>query len=77
MRKFFTTNVNTILVSVAVVFLALIVGYFIWGIGYIVTQVGSADTAKLTASEIPSFDLQDAASLNYRGVATSSPPSGL
>lgn len=73
MRHFLRNHTNTILVFLAVVFLAVIVGYFTWGIGYAVTEVNEANTGKASAAAVPGFNLNAAAAINYRGVAPEMP----
>jgi hypothetical protein len=73
MRNFLRTHTNAILTVLVILFLGLIIGYFIWGIGYIVMEVSKANTGKATSAAGPVFNLQSAAQLNYRGVATSTP----
>jgi hypothetical protein len=74
MRSFLRTHTNIVLVSLAILFLSLIIAYFSWGIGYIVQELNRVDAARVPSSTPPSFNLQGAAALDYRGivVATSS-----
>jgi hypothetical protein len=69
MKQFLRSHTNTILVFLAIVFLGLIIAYFSWGIGYLVQEVNQANSNKITATSIPSFDLQGASMLDYRGIA--------
>lgn len=73
MKHFLRNHTNTILVFLAIVFLAVIVGYFTWGIGYVVTEVNQANTGKASAAAVPGFNLNAAAALNYRGVGPEMP----
>lgn len=70
MKIFLRTHVNAILFCLAILFLVLVVGYFVWGVGYIIMEFGQANTSNVAAAPAPSFDLQDAAQLDYRGIAT-------
>lgn len=67
---------NSVLISFAVFFLAVIVGYFVWGVGYIVMQVGAANNGKAGSDQVPAFDLKNAASIDYRGIPVQLPSSG-
>lgn len=72
MKNFLRTHTNTILVVLVVLFLGVIIGYFTWGIGYIVAEVTQANTGKVASATQSSFNLQGADQINYRGIATSS-----
>ncbi len=56
-----------LLIFLVVVFLSVIIGYFIWGVGYIVQEVDKSNTANAGSGNAPGFNLSDAATLNYRG----------
>lgn len=69
MKTFLRHNVNGLLIALAVIFSGIIAGFFIWGIGYLVMEVGQASTSSTTNSQVPGFDLKGAAGLDYRGIA--------
>jgi hypothetical protein len=67
MKKFFKAHPETVLVTLAALFIVLIVGYFAWGIGEVVAEVNQA--LKFTPAEQKSdFNIQGAESLNLRGL---------
>ena len=63
------THTNSVLIVLAVLFLALIIGYFFWGVGYLVTQLNQANAGNASVSQQPSFNFKAAAALDYRGIA--------
>jgi len=72
--KFLRTHVEPLLVILALLFLAIIIGSFVWGVGDIVGEVNMA--LKYTPPQTKTgFDLQDAAKLDWRGgiMSTSTP----
>lgn len=70
MKKILQNHLNSLLVVLAFIFLALIIGAFIWGVSDIVVQGNKAAKSDTTAAQTPGFDLSDAAKLNYRGTMT-------
>ncbi len=71
MRNFFKKNTNVVLTSLAIFFLAIIVGYFAVGFSYIVTEVNDVNANRTPGSQISDFNINAAAALDYKGLATS------
>ena len=68
MRKFLRKYPQALLITLAVVFLGLVIGYYTWGIGQVVGEVNRAVNAKGSGDTGTSFDLTGAASLDLRGL---------
>jgi hypothetical protein len=68
MKKIVRNYFSVLLVIGASVFLVVVVGSFMWGIGYIVTEVGRATNSQVSKPNAPAFDLSGAASLDYKGL---------
>ena len=66
-------HVPGLLVILAMVFLAIIIGYFVWGIEYIVSESTKATKPPASANQIPSFNIPAAANLDYRGTLPQMP----
>jgi len=62
---------DTFLTFLAVIFLGVAIGYFAWGIGYVVKEINASNVASTGHATPPSFNLQAAAALNYRGLLAS------
>jgi hypothetical protein len=58
------------LVTLALLLLAIIIAYYVWGIGDVVTAVNQAVNDKVSAGKTTGFDLQDAKNLNLRGLVS-------
>jgi hypothetical protein len=71
MELFLKKHTNTTLVFLAIVFLAIIVGYFVWGIGYIAVEVNETNASQAGAAAVSDFNTSGAAALDYRGLSTS------
>lgn len=67
MKRFLRNHVNALLAIFALMLLVGIIAYFGWGIGDIITEVNEANHDQIAGSPPPEFDLQSAASLDYRG----------
>lgn len=70
MKHFIRKYEESLLVVLALVLLLLLVGYFFWGVGYVVAQVNDALSASNNAANAPSFDIGAAQSLDLRGLVT-------
>jgi hypothetical protein len=68
MKNFLKNHMNTVLIVLVIVFLAIIVGYFIWGIGYVTSEVDKADDSQTATAQTFDFNLKAAAALDYRGL---------
>lgn len=68
MQKVFQKYPQTILVTLAVIFLGLLLAYFSWGIGEVVGQVNRAANASGNGENASKFDLQGAQGLDLRGL---------
>lgn len=68
MSTFLKKYTNAMLVGLTVLFLVLIIGSFVWGIGYLVTELNPPATGSQTGNAVQGYDLAGAASLDYRGI---------
>jgi hypothetical protein len=57
-------------IYLTLVFLALTAASFIWGVSYVVMEINRADANQTATSQVTSFDLKDAAALNYHGMTS-------
>lgn len=71
MQKLIKSHPEIVLVSVAVVLLATIIGYFSWGMSAVIFELNRALKTSVS-QEKPGFDLQDAARLDLRGLVDTS-----
>lgn len=67
MKKFLKSHPETLLIVLAIFFLGIIVGYFIWGISDVIGAVNQALTFTVPAEKM-SFDIDGASRLNLRGL---------
>lgn len=74
MKKFFHAHPQVIIVTLALVFVGVIIGGYIWAVGDIYTEVDQALVAPVPQS-VQSFDLAGAAAIDLRGIPTSTPVS--
>lgn len=57
-----------LLVGLAIFFLAVVIGFYSWGIGYLVIAVNQANNGNPAGQTSPAqFNLDAAAKLDYRG----------
>ncbi len=68
MKAFFRHYPETTLAIFAIVFLAIIVAYFSWGIGDVVVEVNRAVQASVPAGANTSFDLEGVEALHLPGL---------
>ena len=68
MKRFLKNYTNTLLAVLAVIFLAILIGYFVWGIGYVVSEVDKANASQIANTQISDFNISAAAALDYRGL---------
>ena len=68
MRKFLRDHNNSLLVVLTILFIGFIIGYFVWGIGYVFMEANKANASQTGSDQVPGFDLKGAAGLDYRGV---------
>lgn len=66
MKKILRNHSLVVLVSLAVIFLVMIVSVYAWGVDYLVTAVGKANIQRSAATAPPRFDIGAAAKLDYR-----------
>lgn len=69
MKKILQRHVTTFLIGITAIFLVIIVGYFVWGIGYLLMEVDQANNGQASNAASQDFDLNAAARLDYRGIA--------
>ncbi len=67
MNKFLRDHPETLLIILAVFFLAFVVGFYLWGMNDIVTTVNKA-LNYVPQQQDTGFDLQSAAKLDWRGL---------
>lgn len=72
MEKIYRNHLVAILAGLAVVFLVVIIGYYIWGVGYLLMSEDVAEKTATTSSQIPQFNLDAASKLDYRGLLATS-----
>ena len=58
---------NVVVGAMAAIFLGVIIGYFVWGIGDIIMEFNKVNNGQSGQSQASGYDLKDAALLNYRG----------
>ncbi len=68
MKAFFRHYPETTLAIFAIVFLAIIVAYFSWGIGDVIVEVNRAVQANVPAGANTSFNLEGAEALRLPGL---------
>ena len=68
MKHFFREHHDSILIALAVLFLGVLIGYFSWGIGQVVTEVNRAANAKGGGVGNAPFDIRGAQRLDLRGL---------
>ncbi|HVO29023.1 MAG TPA: hypothetical protein VMT81_03510 [Candidatus Paceibacterota bacterium] len=68
MQPFFRRHINLILSVLAVVFLVAIVGAFVWGVGYLLSESQTANQGGSAGDQVVGFDLQAASQIDYRGL---------
>ena len=67
MKPLLKNQVNAVLASAALLFIILIIGAFVWGIGDLFALANRANQGSGNQNPAPSFDLAGAAKLDYRG----------
>ncbi len=68
MKKFLRNYPQILLITLAILFLAIIVAYFSWGMGQAAGEVNRAVNAKGSAEANVNFNLQGAKQLDLRGL---------
>ncbi len=68
MANFFKKHPDVVLITATVVFLAVLIGYFFWGITTLVATFNAAINPGKTEGAALRFDLQGAAKLNLKGL---------
>lgn len=72
MQKIFREHSVAVLATLVIVFLAVMIGYYTWGVGYLLTSENKVEKQNATQTQIPEFNLEAAAQLDYRGTMSSS-----
>ena len=67
--KLLRGHFSTALVFLAIGFLVVIIGFYVWGIGYLVTTVATSNASQKPSSGELQFDIAAASKLDYRGIA--------
>lgn len=68
--KFFRKYPQVVLITLAMVFMGIIIAYYFWGIGAVVGQVNRAVNTKPGAGTSNAFNLTGARALNLRGLVS-------
>lgn len=68
MKTFLRHHPEVLLIFLAAIFLAVIISYYVWGVGQMVTQVNTAVNTNGTSGGDVTFDLVTARSLDLRGL---------
>jgi len=66
--KLLRNHFSTALVFLAIGFLVVIVAFYVWGVGYMVTTVATANVGQKPGNGTLQFNLDAASKLDYRGV---------
>jgi hypothetical protein len=74
--KLLRNHFSIALIFLAIAFLVVIIGFYVWGIGYLATTVTQASVGKNAGASVLQFNLDAAAKLDYRGLAPTIPASG-
>ena len=73
MKKILRKYPETLLGILAIIFLAIIIACFSWGIGDVVKEVNRAMNPNVGATENAGFDLKGAKALDLRGLVRPQP----
>ena len=68
MKKILRQYSLAVLIFLASFFLFAIVGFYVWGIRYLVVSVDQAIGRPPGGGEVPQYNLDDASKLDYRGI---------
>jgi len=71
MKKLLRNHSTSVLAVLASVFLAAVIVGYVWGISFLIFEVNKANENAAASAPPPQFDLSAAASLDYRGISTS------
>ena len=74
--KLLRSHFTAALALLAAIFLAVIVGFYVWGVGYLVASVAQVDNGNMAVAPAQQFNLDGAAKLDYRGLAPVIPAAG-
>jgi CHASE3 domain sensor protein len=67
LKIFLRKHVGSLLAIIVLVFLLIVVGSYVWGIGYIANEANQAANSSPSANQTIQFDISDAAKIDYRG----------
>ena len=68
MQNFLRKHINSFLAALALAFIAVIAAYFVWGIGFLISQINAATVVNPNGNGASAaFNLKDAAKIDYRG----------
>ncbi len=67
MGNFFKKHFEVVLVGCAVIFAAMLVVYFFWGITTLIAELNKGVNAGKMSQPTVTFNLEDAAKLNLKG----------
>jgi len=70
MKKLLRKYPETVLITLAIAFIAIIILYFTWGVGAVVGQVDRVEDSNGAGGGTASFNLQGAQQLNLRGLVS-------
>jgi hypothetical protein len=71
MKKILRNHSILVLAVLAFIFLSAIIASYVWGITYLIFDINEANGRTATGMQIPQFNLDAAAQLNYRRVSAS------
>ncbi len=67
-KKIWRQHPEATLTALAIIFLAIIIAYFSWGIGDLTTEINRAANTAPSVPGAAGFDLKGAQSLNLKGL---------
>jgi len=71
MKKILRNHSTSVLAVLALIFLGAIAASYVWGITYLIFDINEANGRVTPNGQIPQFNLDGAAQLDYRGISTS------
>jgi hypothetical protein len=75
MKKLLRNHPVASLTSLAVIFLGTIIGFYIWGTGYLILVEKEVESQQANNGSVAEFNLGGAAKLDYRGALSVMPTS--
>jgi hypothetical protein len=67
MKKILKNHSLFVLAGLASIFLVIIIGFYAWGVSYLVATISEANIQQEAPGGTPHFNISAAAALDYRG----------